>query len=147
MRDAPDDKDQPEHYDVTAPSILSAFFSGERCSGWHGTNLHGKWLCKIGSYLKLVQSLHVRYDPKLQRAVGWNESRLFCEIKETGSYNVRKFIWWRYCLALCEEIFDRFPLFYLTKLYVTLSFATVSSVKFSEVRLNFSKSVHLQYVR
>ena len=28
-----------------------------------------------------------------------------------GVYTVRKFIWWRYCIAQWDEIFEHFPLF------------------------------------
>ena len=45
-------------------------------------------------------------------------------------------------IALCSEIFYHFPILdeYLTKLYVTKSIATASSVKYSEIRQHFSNS-------
>ena len=53
---------------------------------------------------------------------------------------VRKFERWRYCLALCDEIFDQS--LYLTKLYVTRSFAIASSVTYSEICQKFPSGVH-----
>ena len=58
----------------------------------------------------------------------------------------RKFNWGRFCLALqstvCGEIFGYFPLQYMTKLYVTQSCVTASSVKYSKINPNFPNSVH-----
>ena len=45
----------------------------------------------------------------------------------------------QYCLALCDEIFYHFPLFF-TELYVTQSFAIALSVTYSQIRQNFYNS-------
>ena len=45
--------------------------------------------------------------------------RSHCNIHKKP-YTVRKYNWWRYCLALCEEIFDNFPLFDETVRYIEL---------------------------
>ena len=54
-------------------------------------------------------------------------------------YTIRKFNRCRYCLAF----FTKFSIIslYLTKIYVTLSFAIVSLVKSDKIRQNFSNSV------
>ena len=57
------------------------------------------------------------------------------------SHTVRKFNWWSYCLALCDEIFFFIISLYSTKLSITQSFATASSVKYSEILQNFSYSI------
>ena len=50
---------------------------------------------------------------------------------------------WRYFLVVWDEIFDQFPLLYLTKLFdVTQMFEIASSVTYSEIRQNFANSVH-----
>ena len=37
----------------------------------------------------------------------WTSACIDCR---PGQYTVRKFNWWRYCLAICDSIFDHFPL-------------------------------------
>ena len=52
---------------------------------------------------------------------------------------VRKFYWRRYCLALCDEIFDHFPLLDETLRHIEL-FAKGSSVTYCDIRQNLSNS-------
>ena len=53
-----------------------------------------------------------------------------------NAYTARKFNWWRYCLALWDEIFDPFPLFDETLRHIELCNSVIS-----EVCQNFSNSV------
>ena len=52
----------------------------------------------------------------------------------------RTFIWWRYCLAVCDEIFDHFPLSDETLRPIELCNAVISQ-KYSEICQNFLNSV------
>ena len=44
-------------------------------------------------------------------------------------YTVRKVNWWRYCLDLCDEIFDHFPLFDETLRHKELCKSVVSQLQ------------------
>ena len=43
-------------------------------------------------------------------------------------YNVRKFNWWRSCLAQCDEILDHFPLFDYTLRHIELCNSVISQI-------------------
>ena len=54
-------------------------------------------------------------------------------------YNTRKFNWWRYCLAQCDEILDHFPLFDYTLRHIELCNSVISQILQNPP--NFSYSV------
>ena len=56
---------------------------------------------------------------------------------------VRKFNWWLYCLALWNEIFYYFPLFYEILRHTELCNSVISHILYSEIRKTFSNSVVL----
>ena len=75
--------------------------------------------------LHLIQPCMGRFVSKVSDYF-WDNART-----DTYYYTVRKFNWWRYVTK-----FSTISL-YLTKLYVTNSFAIASSVKYSEICQNF----------
>ena len=50
-------------------------------------------------------------------------------------HTVRKFNWWRYCWALCDEIFDHFPLLDETSLHIELGNSVISQIKLNPPKL------------
>ena len=73
------------------------------------SSVHGSWR-KNG--LVISTSIHIH-----QQSWAW-------DIYST--YTVRKCNWWRFCLALCDEIFDHFPLFDKTLRNIELCNSVIS---------------------
>ena len=71
----------------------------------------------------------------------WKQKVQYCTIL----YCSRTFNWRSYCLALCDECLDRFPLFDETLHHIEL--AIVASVKYSEIHQAFLIGKHRIRVR
>ena len=70
----------------------------------------------------------------------WLNQILFISLKNIV-HTVRKFSRWRYCLAVCDEIFDHFPLFDEILRLIEFCNSVVSELYSTTNRQNCSKSV------
>ena len=84
---------------------LHLFLDKRGLNGWNSSKLRlSKPRCTVYTlYQHLSQPLHKTEPVTAEAEETVYSVHTYC--------TVRQFIWWLYCLALCDEMFDPFPLF------------------------------------
>ena len=100
--------------------------------------------CPVKKIIRVIRNLRAVFFPVILRQ-GRVRIHRDCEKIENRVhmyiYTVRKFNWWRYCLARVDEIFDYFLLCDETLRPIELCNNVISQIC-NEIRQNFSNSVY-----
>ena len=87
------------------------------------TNIAGEQMAEFISRVFFLINIFFFYLPR-QRSTSIRRSN-----SGPLSCTVRKFNWWRYCLALCDIMFDHFPLFDETLRHIELCNSVISHIQ------------------
>ena len=104
------------YYGIPQTSILrNKYYGINQTAVWWISDI---WLKTISQQADTVDILYTIY---MYTSTYWN-----CLFRVLSTLLERKMNWWRYCLSLCDEIFDNFSLFDETLRYIEQSNSDMS---------------------